>query len=153
MQAIVTDVHSVCLSLRKSVCHSVSFLQPLPNDFGLLLHYSTLLTQWLHGIREILVCPSACHMGGLCENCWTGRRPVWAETRNRLEITVPTVYLCMRFLTHIRWASRHVNFLGCIECMKCRLLLPMCVVSVCHVAQLSFTVRGVIQCSLVFLLS
>jgi len=37
-------------------------------------------------------------------------------------------------------------FFGCIECMRCRLLLPVCVVSVhqsvCHVAQLGFTVRG-----------
>jgi len=45
-------------------------------------------------------------------------------------------------------------FLGCIECMRCRLLLPMRAVSVCqsvrpavclsvcHAAQLDFTVLG-----------
>jgi len=35
--------------------------------------------------------------------------------------------------------------LGCIECMRCRLLLPMIAVSVCqsvcYVAQLGFTVQ------------
>jgi len=32
-------------------------------------------------------------------------------------------------------------FLGCIECMRCRLLLPMIAVSVCRAAQLGFTVQ------------
>jgi len=47
MQTIVTDVRGVCLSVRPSVCQSraaqLGFtvrghsVQPLPNDFGLLL--------------------------------------------------------------------------------------------------------------------
>jgi len=42
-------------------------------------------------------------------------------------------------------AGKVTSFLGCIECMRCSLLLPMCVVfvrqSVCHTAQVSFIVQ------------
>jgi len=34
------------------------------------------------------------------------------------------------------------TLLACTKCVICRLLFPMSVVSVCHVAQLGFTVRG-----------
>jgi len=38
------------------------------------------------------------------------------------------------------------QLLGCVDCMKCRLLLPMCAVSVslsfCHATQLGFIVQG-----------
>jgi len=52
----------------------------------------------------------------------------------------------LRCLTIISNLNIPNVFLGCIECMRCRLLLPMCTMSVCqsvcHAAQLGFTVRG-----------
>jgi len=86
---------------------------------------------------------------------WNSLPPEIRLTKNfaTFERDKKLIYLTWIFLNLAFISFRPIYFLGCIECVSCRLLLPMCAVSVrqsfCHGGPTSLALLcGVIRCSL-----
>jgi len=155
-----------------------------------ILLYKFLLSNFVQGWQYDTVCTYMTVVMVECCSLWTGkfvRRSHWQRQwivrayrqcrlatlpysrindnksigLNRSRSEMPATYVGVQSTAQVRGATGYFQLLGCIECIRCRLLLPMCSMSVCQSVYLSVCLSrgstrlhcaGVIRCSLYKLL-